>query len=196
MADYRSTDPGVEQIILHAQEFNQDRRRASRRKLRRETMTMMMGTASLALAIVVVIVTLMGLFGMSFAPWSEPREFLVNTTATGFIDRWISVSDSEVRESALVSSGRIWAPSCECDWVAWLGLVLGGLGLAVSLRRQELSWSSAIGFIVILLMLVTVATLGTLMRLWPEPRAPIRPGRSPGVQPAALSRPIRRAASY
>jgi hypothetical protein len=168
------TDPGVARIILKAQALNEDRRRADLRKLRRESMAaMMLGTASLSLASVMMIVTFMGLFGMSFGSLSEPREVMVRRTATGFIDRWLSVSDSERREivpaGEFVSGGRILVPSNDCSRLAFLGLVLGGMGLALSVQRRKFSWSSALGLTLVLVMMVTVVTLGTLLRLLPVP---------------------------
>jgi hypothetical protein len=171
VAKSRCTDPGVARIILRALELNEDRRKAFLRKLRRENMaTMMLGTASLSLAIVVVVATVMGLLGIPCGQWSEPRSVLAHKAATGFIDRWLSLSDSDVNASMLVPSGRIYVSSAACDLLAWSGLALGGMGIALPLRRRKFSWLSALGLTLILLMMMTDVAVGTLLRL---SRAPL-----------------------
>ncbi len=152
MADHRSTDPGVEQIILRAEQLNENRQRAFLAKLRREhTSTLAIGSASASLAIVVATVAVMGLLGEPFGTLSEPRTFWANKLATGFIDRWLSVLDDQTHVPLLVKSGRIYVPSPQCELLAVVGLAISGLRLALALRQREFSWSSALGPALILL---------------------------------------------
>ncbi len=170
MADHSSTDPGVERILLQVQELNEDRDRDRRRDLRRRlllhetTATIMLGSASLALAIVMVIVTLMGLFGISFESWSEERRLLVQspTSVTGSS---APILRTVATGPVIVASRKVWIPSDDCTFLAFLGLALGGMGIGLSLLRRDFSWLSAIGFTLILLMMVTVVAFGTLMGL-------------------------------
>jgi hypothetical protein len=157
----------VERIIRSSEERDQAHLAAFRRRLLpRETMaTLMLGTASTALAIVMLIVTFLGLFGVSFQRWSKPREVMVETTPPEFTRRFDPLTNSYVSEPVLVSAGRIFVPSPECDLLACFGFVLGGIGLAESLRRRKFSWLSAIGFTLMLLMMLIVVACGTLMTL-------------------------------
>ena len=153
-----------DRMIRYAEEREQARLAAFRRRLLpRETIaTLMLGTASVTLAMVVLVVTLLGLFGIGFQRWSEPREVMVET------GRFITIYDpknGDVTEPVLVSAGRVFVPSPECVLAACMGLVLGGIGLAVSLRRRKLSWLSASGFSLTLLMMMIVVASGALMRL-------------------------------
>src|SRR3954449_7138950 len=81
VTDSHSTEPIIEQIMRNAGERDQARRRVSRRSIRlrfRKSMaTLLIGTASVGLAIVMLIVTVLGLFGLSIEPWTEPRKVLV-----------------------------------------------------------------------------------------------------------------------
>ena len=166
MADSHPTDRGVEWILRNAEELHLIRHRASRRMQRpRETMaTLLLGTASVALAMVAVIVTFGGLFGISFTSWSDPRDVLVEVVGQS-TTRWDVASKSFVSEPVFVSSGRIWVPSGDFFWLAWAGLVLSGIGLAVSLQRRKLSWLSAIGFVLTLLVMMTIVACDTLLNL-------------------------------
>jgi hypothetical protein len=149
LADYRRP---IGQIIRSAARLKEARAVAVRRRLlRRETLaTLMLGTASVALGIVMFMVTLLGLAGIPFRPWSEPRERFVETTPEHF-----------------VSAGSVFVPSPECDQLAWFGFALGGLGVALSLRRRKFSWLSAIGFSLMLLMMLVVVACDSLMILRP-----------------------------
>ncbi len=64
-----------------------------------------------------------------------------------------------------LSTGGHRALSFYCDRLASSGMILGGWGLVLSLLRRKLSWLSAIGFVLSLATLVTVAAIGALMRL-------------------------------
>ena len=175
MADHRSTDPGVARIILKAQELNEDRRAALLRKLRRENMgSMMIGVLSISLAVVVSTVTMMGLAGIPFGSLSAPYEVLVKTKATRNVDRWTSIYDGTVPGNSLVPAYRIYVPSAACERLAFLGVAIGGIGLVWSWKLRTIAWSSAIGVILILSMMVVVAA-GSLLRLWPEPTKPSPP---------------------
>jgi hypothetical protein len=150
VADRGSTDWLVNRLIRAYQAREQARRREFRRKLRpRETIgTMLLGNASLSLATVMLIVTFAGLCGVSFERFSERREVM--------------------DEATLTPAGRIWVPSHECHRLAWFAMVLGGIGLAISLRRRKLSWLSAIGFALALLTCQVVAECERLMWLVPS----------------------------
>jgi hypothetical protein len=168
----RWIDPGVARIILHAQELNlerdEDRRMASRRmRARTSTATMMMGSASLALAIVMVMVTLTGFLGISFASLSASHQVWVEAKPTRLEYHLDPQTNKMVSEPALVAWGRICLPSAECAWAAVMGLALGLMGIALSSRRREFSWSSAIGITLILLMLVTANVTVFVLRLGP-----------------------------
>jgi len=134
---------------------------------REDLATLMLGTASVALAMVMSIVTLMGLRGISFPPWSVPRDVMVKASPPRFTDVYDPVSRRYAAVPKLVSSGKVFVPSSVCCGLAFLGLVLGGIGLAVSLRRRKLSWLSAIGFTLMLLMMAIVIACDTLMTLSP-----------------------------
>ena len=99
----------VERIIRSSEERDQAHLAAFRgRLLPRETMaTLMLGTASAALAIVMLIVTLLGLLGISFQPWSEPREVMVETTPPRYTSRFDPLTNSYVSEPVLVSAPAI-----------------------------------------------------------------------------------------
>jgi len=103
---YRPIHPLIEQTIRHAEERDQDRRRAFRRMLRpREDLaTLMLGTASVALAMVMSIVTLMGLRGISFRPWSVPRDVMVEAKPPRFTDVYDPVSRRYAGVPDVVSS--------------------------------------------------------------------------------------------
>jgi hypothetical protein len=92
---------------------------------------------------------------------------MVEATPRRFIVIYDSVSGTYKSVPDLVSSGRVFVPSDDCQRLAWVGLVLGGLGLAVSLRRRKFSWSSAIGFTLMLLMINIVGACDTMMTLRP-----------------------------
>ncbi len=149
MDDNRSTDPGVARIIAKARDLNRkrlrERLRAFRRTLRSETMaTMMLGSGSLALAVVMTIVTALGLLGISFQAWSKPRVFPVTSgTATVLT--------------------KILVPSDDCAVLAFLGLIFGGMGIALSVKQRKFSWLSAIGFTLTLVMMLIVVAYGMLM---------------------------------
>jgi hypothetical protein len=123
----------------------------------------MLGSASLGLAIVMVTVTFLGLIGMSFPPFSEPREVTVEATPRRFttrIDRGQYVS-----EPVLVSAGRIFVPSSNCARLPFAGWLLGGIGITVSWRRRKCSWLSAIGVTLMLLAMMIVAGCDLFMTL-------------------------------
>src|SRR5262245_11511570 len=159
-----------DRLIWRERQREQSRRRAFWQRLPpRETMgTLWVGTASVALAIVMFIVTMAGLSGFPVAQWSEPWKVMVEAKPRSFTSEFDPRSNTYVHESVLVASGTIWLPSPDCDRLAWPGLVLGAIGLAMSLRRGELSWLSAVGFTVTLLMMNFVVACGTLMTLVPS----------------------------
>ena len=172
MADHRSTDPGVAQIIRQAEKLNQEhlekRRIAARRqRARGSTGAMMMGTASLSLAIVLSIVTLTGFFGISFASLSVSQQILVEAQPIRMVARWDPNTNQKVSEPDLVVSGHICLPSTECAWVAVAGLALGVMGLVLSSQRRRFSWTSAIGIALILLILMVVNVTVCVLRLRP-----------------------------
>ena len=125
--------------------------------------TLMLGSASVALAIVMLVVTLMGLSGKSFRPWSEPRDVMVETGK--WAGRFDWRTNTYVSEPELVSAGKIFVPSAECDALAFLGFILGVIGIAVSLQRRKFSWLSAIGVTLMILVMVIVVACGTLNTL-------------------------------
>jgi hypothetical protein len=155
--------------MIESHEKRDATREAARRRrlLPRETMaTLMLGTASVALATVMMVVTLPGLAGFGFAPWSEPRELMVEETPPRLITRWDALTNHDVTEPALVSAGRVYLPSRECDLLAFFSLALGGIGIALSVRRRRFSWLSAIGFTVTLVMMAIVVAEGTTLNIW------------------------------
>ena len=158
-----------ERIIRYAEDCEQARLRAFRRRLSpRETMaTLLFGTGSVTLGIGMLIVTLLGLLGISFQPWSEPRIVMVEATPRQFTSRFDPKTKNYVTEAVLVSVGRVFVPSPDCVLPQLMGYVLGGIGLAVSLRRRKFSWLSAIGVTLMLLSMMIVVACGTLMRLEP-----------------------------
>ena len=136
-------------MIRFAEERDQAR---WRRLFAHETIaTLMLGTASVGLGIVMLVVTSLGLAGHAFRPWSEPRERMVETTPPQYRRSLDLRTMNWVSEPVLVSAGRVFVPSRECHLMAWVGVVLGGIGLGVSLRRRRFSRLSAIGFTVTLL---------------------------------------------
>ncbi len=123
----------------------------------RETMaTLMLGSSSVALAGVMLLVTSLGFTGVGFPTWSEPREWLVEGQGT----QWDPSTKMSV--PVLVSAGTVYMPSRECDLLAFVGLVLGGIGIGLSVRRRRFSWLSAIGFSVTLGMMAIVVVRGAM----------------------------------
>jgi hypothetical protein len=132
----------------------------------RETLgTMLLGTASLSLAIVMLIVTFAGLLGVRIERLSERRDVMVESTPPKFISDWDPEIQRWVSVPVLTLSRSIWVPSDDCERLALLALVLGEVGLALSLRRRQLSWLSAIGFALALLAVLVVMGCELLMRL-------------------------------
>jgi hypothetical protein len=139
-----------------------------RRLIPRETIgTLLLGTLSVALAVVMLLVIVLGLFAKSLPPWNEPRSVMVEAVPRQFITTYDSDLHRNVRVPLLVSSRRIWVPSTDCHRLVWLGLVFGAVGIAMSLRRREWSWLSAIGFALMLLSLNIVVACEALMTLKP-----------------------------
>jgi hypothetical protein len=169
MPEHRSPDPGVSRILLKAQELNRVRdqvhRRAVLRMLQLEsTGTLMLGTASLALAVVMTIVTVLGLFGIPVRNWSQPRTWVIQTTPGA------GTTASPGGPGSLAggaTSRKVWVPSDDCTLLGFLGLILGGAGIGLSLRRGKFSWLSAAGFVLILLMMLLVVSCGLAMNLMP-----------------------------
>jgi hypothetical protein len=163
MAKDKPADPGVSRILLRAAALDQERQRANRsavlRMLKLEsTATLMLGTGSLALAIVMTIVTIVGLFGIPVANWSQPRTWVVQSGAA---------VGASVGLTRMVGTRKIFLPSNDCVLLGLLGLVLGGLGILLSLQRRRFSWLSAVGFTLILMMMMLVIVCGTVMNLMP-----------------------------
>ncbi len=132
---------------------------ARRRGLLHETTaTLMLGSASVALASVMLIVTSLGFSGIGFQPWSEPRELIVEAMPRQ--TRWNPTTKETAR--VFVSAGTVYVPSRECDLLAFVGLVLGGIGIALSVRRRKFSWLSAIGFSVTVGMMAIVVARGAM----------------------------------
>jgi hypothetical protein len=123
----------------------------------------MLGTASVSLAIVMLIVTILGLRGLAFEPWSEPRDVLEEPVPLAIVEYWDPHSGEYVLGVKLVSSGtRVWVPSCEAVPLLILSWALGGLGLVAAWRKRHFSWLSAIGFIISLVTMAIVVAAGTL----------------------------------
>jgi hypothetical protein len=125
--------------------------------------TLMLGTASVSLAIVMLLVTILGLRGRAFAPWSEPRELLVEAVPRGYEVVPDPQSHELVTLVKLVPAGRVWVPSSEAAALAMLSWALAGLGLVVAWRRRHFSWLSAIGLVLSLVTMANVVASGTLL---------------------------------
>jgi hypothetical protein len=139
-------------IIESVRKRDAAREAGRRRELMRETTaTLMLGSASVALASVMLVVTSLGFSGIGFQPWSEPRELIVQAATIR-------------RGQKLVT---VYVPSRECDLLAFVGLVLGGIGIALSVRRRRFSWLSAIGFSVTLGMMAIVVARGAMTTVVP-----------------------------
>jgi hypothetical protein len=174
VVDYHLIHPFVKRIIRLAEEHSRERRHVRRKAFRRTlrprdtTATLMLGAASAGLAVVMLIVTILGACGIAFPPWTVPRQVMVEATLPPSTVVSGSAPVTAKRVPLLVPSGRVvFVPSGDCHWLLLLGALLGGIGLAASLRRREFSWLSAIGFLLMLLMMEFVVACDMLMTLAP-----------------------------
>jgi hypothetical protein len=158
-----------DRIIRHAEQEKEARVLASRRKIRlrfRETLaTLAFGAGSLGLAIVMFNVIVLGLFGFRIAPWTESRTVWVEKTPREFVVTHDPISKAYESSPALVPWGQIGMPSPDCHLLAFLSLILGAIGLSLSLQRREVSWVSAAGFTLTFLMMGTVVACEMLLRI-------------------------------
>ncbi len=137
--------------------------RRGRHEPRETVATLMLGTSSIAFAMVTIVATLPGVFGLEFPRWSERRAFMVEASP-GKFDRDPFTGQ---KVPVLVPAGSVHVPSHECDLLAFLSLILGAIGIALSVRRGRFSYLSVIGFSVTLLMMaivVSYSVLGTVVR--------------------------------
>lgn len=126
-------DPATDRVLRNTRDAASRRPRWADRRLRpRETVgAMMLGALASALGIVVLAVVLAGCGGASLGEWNEWRGIGV-----------------EGRPAKMIL-----VPNPYCVSLAYLGIGLGGAGLAITLRRREISLVSALG---VLLCLVAV----------------------------------------
>jgi hypothetical protein len=97
----------------------------------------MLGSASAGMALIMLTVTFMGLYGVSFREWSEPK---------------------------FVFAGKIFLPSRQSMAISFCGLIIGAIGLGLSLRRRTFSWLSALGLGLMLLTMAVVVCCGSFVR--------------------------------
>jgi hypothetical protein len=164
-----TTEMARRRLIPITESHLQGRRPASRRPLRlrfRETMaTLALGSGSLCLAIVMLVAIMAGLFGRAIEPWTEPRFVWVEKAPPEFVLTRDPLSNEYESTRVLVPSRQIAVPSRECHLLAFLSLVLGGIGLLLSIRRRYVSWVSFAGFTLTFLMMGTVVACEMLFRI-------------------------------
>ena len=113
----------------------------------------MLGTSSLAMAIVMSVVTLGGLFGVIREPWTERHVVLVEKQPRQVISRQDPATGQYTSEVVYVDAGYIGMPTGNTVLLGWLSLILGGIGLALSVRERRVSWLCAAGFAMTLAMM-------------------------------------------
>jgi hypothetical protein len=122
-------------------------------RFRENVGTMMLGTSSLAMAIVISVVTLGGLFGVIREPWTERQVVLAEKKPREVISRRDPATGQYSYGVAYVDVGYIGMPTGNTVSLGWLSLILGGIGLALSMRERRVSWLCAAGFVMTLVMM-------------------------------------------
>jgi hypothetical protein len=152
--------------VIRAHEAEDRSRRAlllSRLRPRETMASLMLGSLSVALAIIPVAVTIIGFRGGSIPPFSEARDVLAETGS--FESGYDPETKKLISIPVLVRAGRIFVPSAQCELQAFVGLVLGAIGLALSVCRQKFSWLSVLGIAFALFLLTTELAFVMFMRL-------------------------------
>ena len=158
MPDLRPTRLSLERIWGRSEEreaarIARARGTARANRFRENVGTMMLGTSSLAMAVVMSVVTLGGLLGVIREPWTERRVVLVEKQPREVISRQDPATGQYSSEVVYVDAGYIGMPTGNTVLLGWLSLILGGIGLALSVRERRFSRLCAAGFAMTLAMM-------------------------------------------
>jgi hypothetical protein len=156
----------IQGLRQKAEDLEARRKRRTREFHRSETvMTSMIGSASLALALVVLAVTLAGITGVAWQPWTERRDMLTEKVPRVILSRHDFATNTWIREPEMIVARTIYSPAQHCRVLACLALGLGFIGLLCGWRRRQFSWLSTLGVSLAFLSIVLVLVFDVLTEL-------------------------------